>query len=529
MAKKRAASKAPPAYEHQHQHQDAVQAPPSPAASSTLQGSSSEHQPGDAWEDVDADDLEDLGDEDELEFEFDAEGVQEPEVARQTGRRERGGSAGPGIATPRRRIVRRPKTKIAVPIASPRRQTSKRPAPALASTAAPSTTSTLLNQIPTDELAEHARTGLRFTLRYFITVFGRAISLLKFPLSILLGFYLFALLLNRAAPTLHRTFAPVCRLPFASSLTLCAPPPPAQVRWADFPALEKVQTASLDQLLENAAGGPALALELKRAEMATGDLAVLVRASDMPAREALAGLLNEFVTDAREAGRGLHRLSAKIGGTVDTIMAVNDHALQTISEAHTRASAPRTLSEQALALLPWVRPPDTHALVSNTFSDAMSTLASQLARLILEAELNIAQLTALEERLHTLHALASTEDAALSGAEEELLAKLWTHVGGNARERRRLGGHRALLGDLGAYRRRARVHVVAALQTLLALGGDVEEMRERVSAPELLGDRIPVQVHMRSIQAGLERLRESRVHAKRVEEDTVRRVLEIED
>ncbi|KAF8867834.1 hypothetical protein BD779DRAFT_1685251 [Infundibulicybe gibba] len=502
MAKKRAASTAPPAYEHQHQHQDAVQAPSSPAASSTLQGSSSEHQPGDAWEDVDADDLEDLGDEDELEFEFDAEGVQVPEVARQTGRRERSGSAGPGIATPRRRIVRRSKTKIAVPIASPRRQTSKRPAPALVSAAAPSTTSTLLNQIPTDELAEHARTGLRFTLRYFITVFGRAISLLKFPLSILLGFYLFALLLNRAAPTLHRTFAPICRLPFASSLALCAPPPPVQVRWADFPALEKVQTASLDQLLENAAGGPALALELKRAEMATGDLAVLVRASDMPAREALAGLLNEFVTDAREAGRGLHRLSAKIGGTVDTIMAVNDHALQTISEAHTRASArARSLNKP----LPFCR--------GNTFSDAMSTLASQLARLILEAELNIAQLTALEERLHTLHALASTEDAALSGAEEELLAKLWTHVGGNARERRRLGGHRALLGDLDAPRAR----------------GDVEEMRERVSAPELLGDRIPVQVHMRSIQAGLERLRESRVHAKRVEEDTVRRVLEIED
>ncbi|KAF8896155.1 hypothetical protein BD779DRAFT_1494235 [Infundibulicybe gibba] len=209
MAKKRAPSEAP------------APAPPPPAYECTppnivpaLRGS--EQQPGDAWEDVD-------GDEDELELELepDAESVPAPKVARQAGKRER--SARASIGVPRRRIGRRPKAKIVFPIAGPRRQMSKHPTPAA---------STPVKRVPTDELAAHACTGLCSILYYFVTVFGRAISLLKLPLFLLLGLFIFALLLDSAASILRRTSAYTCRLPFASSLALCAPPPP--MRWADL-------------------------------------------------------------------------------------------------------------------------------------------------------------------------------------------------------------------------------------------------------------------------------------------------------
>ncbi|KZP23892.1 hypothetical protein FIBSPDRAFT_889400, partial [Athelia psychrophila] len=109
----------------------------------------------------------------------------------------------------------------------------------------------------------------------------------------------------------------------------------------------------------------------------------------------------------------------------------------------------------------------------------------------------------------------------------ELLAALWTKLGGNRRELQGHGDHRALLKGLGDYRRRALVHVVAALTTLQAMSEDMEDMRERVAAPELVGSRVPVEVHIRSIRSGLERLKEGRVKAKEREEEAIRKILTI--
>jgi hypothetical protein len=53
----------------------------------------------------------------------------------------------------------------------------------------------------------------------------------------------------------------------------------------------------------------------------------------------------------------------------------------------------------------------------------------------------------------------------------------------------------------------------------------MEELRERVAAPELVGDAIPIDVHMKSIRSGLDRLKERRIGAKQLEEQLRNRVL----
>jgi hypothetical protein len=58
-------------------------------------------------------------------------------------------------------------------------------------------------------------------------------------------------------------------------------------------------------------------LEIKKAEMATTDLVTLVRVSDLKSRDMLADLLARFVDDAKKTGRGLQKLSSKVGGAVD--------------------------------------------------------------------------------------------------------------------------------------------------------------------------------------------------------------------
>jgi len=204
---------------------------------------------------------------------------------------------------------------------------------------------------------------------------------------------------------------------------------------------------------------------------------------------------------------------------------VNDYALHTIEAAI--ANAPSRYSPKYL--IPWYSFPHTSEIVTQTFTEAMDVLSGSMQRLIIEAEVSLANLGSLEEHLSTLHEVVSREDSSISSAKSELLSELWTKVGGNRRALRGYDDHLQLLRDLGGYRKSALVHVVSALQTLQAMSEDMEDLRERVAAPELTAGRIPVEVHMRSIKSGLERLREGRLKAKEREEEAIRRVLAIGD
>ncbi|KZP22540.1 hypothetical protein FIBSPDRAFT_1016802 [Athelia psychrophila] len=371
--------------------------------------------------------------------------------------------------------------------------------------------------ISKEEITNAVSTGARHTGSYVLDVFTSAIRLLRRPLSFILFLWLLATLLVRVNDTLRTAFAPLCYLPGVSRSAFCAPPPlssePAAPRWADFPHLMDAQSGAFEQLLDASAGGSALALEIKKAEMATTDLSTLVRVSNLRSRDLIADTLSDFVEDARKTGRGLQRLSAKVGGAVDGILAVNDYALHTIEGA---AARPPSRIAAALALVPYLDAEPHPELVTQTFTEAMDYLAASLARLVVEAQASLANLDALEQRLNTLNEVIARENVALSLAQSELLAELWTKLGGNRRKLQGHGDHLALLKGLGHYRRRA-----------LAMSEDMQDMRERVAAPELVGSRVPVEVHIRSIRSGLERLKEGRVKAKEREEEAIRKILTI--
>ncbi len=61
--------------------------------------------------------------------------------------------------------------------------------------------------------------------------------------------------------------------------------------------------------------------------------------------------------------------------------------------------------------------------------------------------------------------------------------------------------------------------------SLQAMGEAMEDMRERGAAPDLIGTRVPVEVHIQSIQAGLDRLHQGKMVARRLEEDAIRSAL----
>ena len=130
------------------------------------------------------------------------------------------------------------------------------------------------------------------------------------------------------------------------------------------------------------------------------------------------------------------------------MIAVNDHALHVIEAAE---ASSHSITASLRALVPFAATPDDvrRQAVTKAFGAAMAVLAGNMARLQLGATSALARLDRLEARLGTLHTLVAAEDATLADERAELLAQLWTHLGGNKRALRGLDTHRALLAGVG--------------------------------------------------------------------------------
>lgn len=147
---------------------------------------------------------------------------------------------------------------------------------------------------------------------------------LKTPIAWALVIVSFVLLLGTAMPIIQRACQPFCIIPGISGSALCsaldqnsAAPVNKIPQQAEIATMVNRQSEMFEQLLESATGGSALSLEMKKAEMATKDLVVLVRISNLSCKDDLAPALSQFASDARATGRGLQKLAAKVGGAVN--------------------------------------------------------------------------------------------------------------------------------------------------------------------------------------------------------------------
>lgn len=373
-------------------------------------------------------------------------------------------------------------------------------------------------EIPTDEIIDGAVEGALFTGRYTLDIFKSSIRLMRIPLRLLLFTLLLSLCMRHTAHYLQRAVTPFCFLPFVNRMTMCVMLlHPSTDKVDPWQKLLESQTKAFDELLDSSAGSSGLSLEVKKAEMATADLVTLVQYSDLTSKDLLVSSLKGFIYDAKKTGRGLQKLSAKLGGAVDNILAVNTYAWHTIEEAN--AKKPSAFA----SLSPWAK--DPKAVVASTFTDAMNVLDANLKRLILEAESNLANLNTLEEHVESLRDMIARENKDVS--QEEVLSSFFAILFKGARSSKIYADNLKVLKELGSFRKKALLHVTAALETLRAMSDDMEDLRERAATPELVGPSIPIEVHIQSIQHGIERLQEGREKAKRLEAAAVRRILEI--
>lgn len=187
-------------------------------------------------------------------------------------------------------------------------------------------------------------------------------------------------------------------------------------------------------------------------------------------------------------------------------MALNNYAMATIEGA--REKAPSRLLQ---AISPIKLGPTAEEIIAEAFTLAMDESEQTMEKLIVEAEVSWQNLEQLDADIGTLHEMITREDKHTTAERDQLLGELWTKVGGNKKTVQDYGGRLGLLNGLGEYRKQAAAHVKAALRALHTMSDDLEVLRERVGAPGLLESKLPLHVHMESIQKGLERLHEGRM------------------
>lgn len=204
------------------------------------------------------------------------------------------------------------------------------------------------------------------------------------------------------------------------------------------------------------------------------------------------------------------------------VTSLNDYALQTIETSKAPPFAARVLP------FAFSTTDQNKEALLETFLMSMGNVASHMARLREEAEISMDHLLRLEEHLTVLHEITHRDNKDLTAAKEDVLAELWTWLGGNKRKLRRMDLDLDLLENVDKYRKKALVRIVATLQILHTLDVDMEELRTRVAALDVVGDKVPMDVHINSIKAGVERLKERQLRASLEQGKSIAMILEID-
>nr|POE79741.1 hypothetical protein CFP56_07806 [Quercus suber] len=366
-------------------------------------------------------------------------------------------------------------------------------------------------------------TGLAFT---------NAKPLLGWVLTayVLGGLAIFAL--GFLSNSVNNALTPLCRVPGASLLHLpfCPDTSAAEIQGpAEFDKLVQVQSAFND-VLATTSIGTNLPLDMKRSEASIRDLKHVVQYSSLPSRNELVYEFTGFVELARQASRDLSKFNSRIGRAVDHILSTNRWTLTVIDgvgeKEAGRGAIARFVSNNLNIFAPFLPMSLSRDVLVDQYLRHTGAVEEQILALINEAEALLHVLDNLDGRLDVIASIATRDGIKIDANKEELFAYLWTKIGGNRSSVAKLENQISLLKEVGAYRRLAWAHVTTTVVKLQAIQHDLEDLRERVALPETVGiDRVPLEVHIDSINFGIARLEQQRDASRKAEADSYARIL----
>lgn len=246
-------------------------------------------------------------------------------------------------------------------------------------------------------------------------------------------------------------------------------------------------------------------------------------------RNALLLEFNGFIETARTASDNLLRYNSHIDRTVANILATTRWTMRNLDDIAFRNASRGAVQIYISDKLPWLfraSGSSEKALVDQYIRHTRA-VGEEISRLLDEAQTLRLVLAKLEDRLDTIHGIVTSENGQAMESKEEVLTQLWTMLGGNRRILSKMDRELKLLGEVSKHRREAYTHVSRTILRLQEIRASVEDLRERVGAPERLRDRsaVPLAVHMEIIQSGIEQLEASRHQAKQLESAHLKKVL----
>lgn len=370
---------------------------------------------------------------------------------------------------------------------------------------------------------------------FMLSIFKMALTISKpFIAWILMAWVLFiaiTYLQNSARSAVHNALSPLCFLPGTSSLSFCAPSQgrPSGPGDAEFEQLLAAQS-SFEEVFKSSAEIASLPYDMKRSEASIRDLRTVVKYSSLPSRNELDFELETFIRAAQQASGDLQAFDSRVGRAIDAILSTNRWTMnvlsQLISDEASRGSIERFFAQINPISALFSSSRDPRDILLTQYITHTRAVEDQVAAVIAEAQGLQLLLRTLDERLDSIASVATRDGITIKGSRDELLSSLWTKLGGNRAEKSRLEQHMVLLRSVGSYQRVAWEHVSATILKLQAIASQLEDLRERVAAPGVVGtDTVPLEVHIENIKLGVERLEGVRGESRRLQGDIYRKLV----
>lgn len=164
-------------------------------------------------------------------------------------------------------------------------------------------------------------------------------------------------------------------------------------------------------------------------------------------------------------------------------------------------------------------------LVLAQYVEHTRAVEDEISRLVVEATALVTVLNNLEDRLEVIHGISLRDGIQVQASKDETLSELWAWLGGHRGRINKLNGQLQLLKEIGNRRKTALAHVSGTVLKLQQIDSGLQDLRERVSAPDLLRDKvnIPLSVHIDSIRRGIDRLEELKLITQKSKDEIMER------
>ena len=375
---------------------------------------------------------------------------------------------------------------------------------------------------------------------WFVDVLGGALHLLKTPISYAIAIYLIfgcmILLRNLLTSSIYSALSPVCRIPGSSFLNLDMCKSPALIKHGidDVPPVEFDQLMSVqskwEDVMKETATSVSLPRDMKNTEASIRDLKTVVSYSQLRSKNELGNEFDGFIQTARMASYDLQRFHSHVGRGVDNILATARWTMRALDDVAARENSRGALAVFASKVLSPFQPVKfSEDAILDQYIQYTHSIEREIARLLEEAQALLQILQNLEDRLDVIYGITIREGTHVQGSKDEVLAELWTMLGGNKTKLGKFEADLRLLRQVNHYRKNAFQHVAGTILKLQSMGGELESLRDRVGDAELsrnVGRDVPLRVHIENVQLGLERLESGRSEARSLEESYLKGILD---